>query len=84
MDFLAWAVALAFGIDGALLLRRFVLRRNWLIFSAIMPRLALAIIYSARAMDRMGDEAFFYNRLALIFMGMVAIAIHVLAWNDDR
>lgn len=85
MDWYAAFIALLLAADSFLLIRRFSRRRNWLIFSAMMPRLYLAIMYLSVAMGRLSlTDRVMYLRFALVFLLLVEIVNHIVTWNNDH
>jgi len=85
MDWQAAGIAFLFAVDVALLARRFRRRGNWLITSALMPRLYLALIYVAITAGSFPlENRAGYVRLGLMFLLLVEILNHVVNWRNDH
>src|SRR3990172_697605 len=82
MDWQAAGLAALFAVDAALLVRRFRRRGNWLITSALMPRLYLALIFGAVAMGALSlTERIGYLRVGVGFLLVVEIINHLVNWR---
>ena len=85
LDWQAAGIALLFAVDVALLARRFKRRGNWLITSALMPRLYLALLYIAIASGSLAlEDRVGYVRLGLMFLLLVEVLNHVVNWRNDH
>lgn len=85
MDWQAAGLAALFAIDSALLVRRFKRRGNWLIASALMPRLFLILVYGAVALGNLPlEDRVGYIRASLLFLLVVEIVNHLVNWHNDH
>ncbi len=85
MDWQAVGLAVLLAIDALLLIRRFKQRGNWLIISAMMPRLYMALIYSIVAIGNLSlvDRAA-YLRIGLYFLLLVEILNQIINWRNNH
>ena len=85
MDWQAAGLVALFVADSALLARRFKRHGNWLITSAIMPRLYMALIYGLVAFGYLSlVERAVYLRIGLLFLLLVEIANHIINWRNNH
>lgn len=85
MDWQAAGLSALLVIDSALLVRRFKRRDNWLIISAMMPRLYLSLIYGAVALGSLTlVERAAYLRAGLLFLLAVEILNHIVNWHNNH
>lgn len=85
MDWQAAGLAALFVIDSALLVRRFKRHGNWLIASALMPRLFFVLIYVAVATGNLPlEDRVGYVRVGFFFLLVVEIVNHLVNWHNDH